>query len=1277
MRLKTIILTLLLCGYIPMLFSQDKPICLSGEAQQEYFDNNPAAKAARDAFEQYTAAQVKANRSSRSSVTSWTIPVVVHVFGETQWGKTVTYDKVKHAIDIVNENFQGLNADYSTVDPAFEDIKSSIDVTFKLAKLDPNGASTSGVVFYEDQTGFGLNGSYYAGKVAEYAWDNYKYMNIYIQADFKDDGKSTNSGIAWLPDTADSDAKRARMVYNGQYLFDNYTSNPEFAQFTHEFGHFMNLYHTFNGTGCDDANGDYVDDTPKEDTDPDNLGCTVGATECGNLVNYENYMGYEASQGCSKMFTAGQVARMKVGLEHAARKPLWQAANLTATGVNLTQGVVAMKFREIFESRANDGSIIDKDYEISIQDATFALSSGAMTEGTHFTTDLPAGLSAAITVVSNTKLNVRFSGQVANHAYADNVLGKSITFKNAAITGGTASLNSDKVMFDFRFYNPFKIVYVNNDDYEASSTNTWKKFAIYAGVNQNWTGVFYDNGDLELEMYKRALVCETGTKNPTLIQADELISENSNWVNGGVHPDLHIIRDANYTVWDGKTAYIGFQMQMYPGEVNYGWFRIEVAADGTSYKLLDYAYNTTPSGSIKAGQKDLDTTTPSPTCSDNIQNGDETGVDCGGTSCTPCQTSTAYCDASNAGTGLNITNVTFGDINNTTSGDNTYVNHTNISTTVAKGATVALTIGINNYSWAGNAVGAWIDWNNDKDFEDAGEKVFSKYGSGTYTTNVVVPATATSASVRMRVRIGYGNENKITPCGADTYLGEVEDYTVVIGGTTPTPTCSDNIQNGDETGVDCGGTSCTPCTVTPTCSDNIQNGDETGVDCGGTSCTPCQTTVTYCEAGQQASNYIAEVSFGSILNTSQNSAYSDFRSQSTNVTKGQSVTLTVIPGNISSGWSSNVVGGWIDWNQDGDFEDAGEEVLMKPKGVGSGTATVVVPNDAQDGATRLRVRYRWWSNPSPCGVTEGDEVEDYTVVISGGTTPTPTCSDNIQNGDETGVDCGGTSCTPCTVAPTCSDNIQNGDETGVDCGGTSCTPCSNSGTVVYVDMADETTNSSSTWNFFRIEVGDDDGFGAWFSSNTLRLVNYGKDFVTEGATANATMIAEGVEVGPSSNFTSNSNSFIIASSTHTAWNGNSGYIGFSFKINGATHYGWFYATVAADGLSYTILDYAYNTTAGQGLVTTRSTGKSVTFEEANLIVFPNPFVNTVRVDVTEIEGDIITLKVYDVTGKMLVEQEYTSNPGQIILSNKIKHSGSYFMKIETSTSSQVIRIMKQ
>ena len=68
------------------------------------------------------------------------------------------------------------------------------------------------------------------------------------------------------------------------------------------------------------------------------------------------------------------------------------------------------------------------------------------------------------------------------------------------------------------------------------------------------------------------------------------------------------------------------------------------------------------------------------------------------------------------------------------------------------------------------------------------------------------------------------------------------------------------------------------------------------------------------------------------------------------------------------------------------------------------------------------------------GIMNGDE----TGIDCGGTCDAcPTCDDGIMNGDETGVDCGGT----CDACPTCDDGIMNGDETGVDCGGPDCDPC--------------------------------------------------------------------------------------------------------------------------------------------------------------------------------------------------------------------------------------------
>ncbi len=61
---------------------------------------------------------------------------------------------------------------------------------------------------------------------------------------------------------------------------------------------------------------------------------------------------------------------------------------------------------------------------------------------------------------------------------------------------------------------------------------------------------------------------------------------------------------------------------------------------------------------------------------------------------------------------------------------------------------------------------------------------------------------------------------------------------------------------------------------------------------------------------------------------------------------------------------------------------------------------------------------------------------------------TELCYDHIQNGNEEGVDCGG-SCTSCSIIkdPTCDDFIRNQGEDQVDCGGP-CDPCED---IVYVE----------------------------------------------------------------------------------------------------------------------------------------------------------------------------------------------------------------------------------
>ena len=73
--------------------------------------------------------------------------------------------------------------------------------------------------------------------------------------------------------------------------------------------------------------------------------------------------------------------------------------------------------------------------------------------------------------------------------------------------------------------------------------------------------------------------------------------------------------------------------------------------------------------------------------------------------------------------------------------------------------------------------------------------------------------------------------------GANLDGGSLDTWTLELCGTVPSnATCDDMIMNGDEEGVDCGGSLCAPCA---TCMDGVMNGDEVGIDCGGATCPVC------------------------------------------------------------------------------------------------------------------------------------------------------------------------------------------------------------------------------------------------------------------------------------------------------------------------------------------------------------------------------------------------------------------------------------------------------
>lgn len=159
---------------------------------------------------------------------------------------------------------------------------------------------------------------------------------------------------------------------------------------------------------------------------------------------------------------------------------------------------------------------------------------------------------------------------------------------------------------------------------------------------------------------------------------------------------------------------------------------------------------------------------------------------------------------------------------------------------------------------------------------------------------------------------------------------------------------------------------------------------------GGTTPPP---TLTYCTPapsnGTSDGDYVDGVSLGSISNTSSggtgSASYKDYTSMSTDLSKGASATITIVEG----GYAPDRYAAWIDYNQDGDFDDAGEK-LGEVTGTTAGSTKQIsftVSSTALDGSTRMRVRCLYNGNANgvdPCVDGDYGETEDYTVNIVAG-----------------------------------------------------------------------------------------------------------------------------------------------------------------------------------------------------------------------------------------------------------------------------------------------------
>lgn len=145
-------------------------------------------------------------------------------------------------------------------------------------------------------------------------------------------------------------------------------------------------------------------------------------------------------------------------------------------------------------------------------------------------------------------------------------------------------------------------------------------------------------------------------------------------------------------------------------------------------------------------------------------------------------------------------------------------------------------------------------------------------------------------------------------------------------------------------------------------------------------------TAEYCDASGNNSSqeWIQSVSFGNnTYTTGNNGGYHDNTSTVINLTPGGSIYIELNPG-FTNGlfWTNSYPeywNLWIDFNNDGDFEDAGE-LWASTNGTYSGSVsgTVAIPSGVS-GTTRMRIAMKRNTGAASCGTFDRGEVEDYTV----------------------------------------------------------------------------------------------------------------------------------------------------------------------------------------------------------------------------------------------------------------------------------------------------------
>ena len=298
----------------PNTTTESRHFCAHDAVMERLMEENAEVAQKTRAYERgWRRYQQQANSRSASSM-EYVLPVVVHIVHE---------NGVENIPDaVVEQGIDDLNAAFANT--GYYDQGTGVPTGFQfcLARRDPDGNATNGINRIESAlTEMTLENDDLDLKNLS-RWDPTQYVNIWLVRGICSISSGCGvAGYAYFPTAHGSNIDGIVMEAN---YFGSTTSNS--AVQVHEMGHYLGLYHTFQG-GCLNndclSDGDRVCDTPPDQSTAQ-VPCNGTMNSCSTDTNsgfatdqndlFINYMDY-GDLDCYSAFTQGQTDRMVFTIE--------------------------------------------------------------------------------------------------------------------------------------------------------------------------------------------------------------------------------------------------------------------------------------------------------------------------------------------------------------------------------------------------------------------------------------------------------------------------------------------------------------------------------------------------------------------------------------------------------------------------------------------------------------------------------------------------------------------------------------------------------------------------------------------------------------------------------------------------------------------------------------------------------------------------------------------------------------------------------------------------